>query len=276
MKTEYQSSFGYNKNDDSIFSGGIIMKKVLIVDDEQSIRTLLKFNLEKDGYEVAAAVDGLEGLAKASTNEFDFIILDLMLPKMDGMEVCKRLRQEKIETPILMLTAKDDELEKIIGLELGADDYMTKPFSPREVLARMKAIFRRFEANNHRSVNQSEGNSPDKSNLSNNGEGDLNEVIRVGEIEIHLDDYRVIVRDQQVEMTPKEFELLTYMANRINRTLSREQLLQRIWNFDYTGETRIVDVHISHLREKIEEDTKNPVYIKTVRGFGYKFEVPKQ
>lgn len=252
------------------------MKKVLIVDDEQSIRTLLKFNLEKDGYEVTAAVDGAEGFAKASTDEFDFIILDLMLPKMDGMEICKRLRQDKIETPILMLTAKDDELEKIIGLELGADDYMTKPFSPREVLARMKAIFRRSEANHNRSAHQSTEHSQGKSNLISNSEEDSREVIRVGEIEIHLDDYQVMVRNQPVEMTPKEFELLSYMANRINRTLSREQLLQRIWNFDYTGETRIVDVHISHLREKIEEDTKNPVYIKTVRGFGYKFEVPKQ
>lgn len=246
------------------------MKKVLIVDDEQSIRTLLKFNLEKDGYEVTAAIDGAEGLAKASTNEFDFIILDLMLPKMDGMEVCKRLRQDKINTPILMLTAKDDELEKIIGLELGADDYMTKPFSPREVLARMKAIFRRSAAN------QPAQNSQNENKLAHTSES-LSDVatVCVGDIEINLDDFRVIVRGEPVEMTPKEFELLKYMANRVNRTLSREQLLQRIWNFDYTGETRIVDVHISHLREKIELDTKNPEYIKTVRGFGYKFEVPK-
>lgn len=263
-------------NDESICGGEIAMKKVLIVDDEQSIRTLLKFNLEKDGYEVTLAVDGAEGLTKASTNEFDFIILDLMLPKMDGMEVCKRLRQDKIDTPILMLTAKDDELEKIIGLELGADDYMTKPFSPREVLARMKAIFRRAQSRNADDEATIEETSLEKIVKIKNDEEDQNEIITVGDIEIHLDDYQVIVRNKPIEMTPKEFELLKYMAKRVNRTLSREQLLQRIWNFDYTGETRIVDVHISHLREKIEKDTKNPVYIKTVRGFGYKFEVPKQ
>src|SRR5699024_8814645 len=177
------------------------------------------------------------------------------------MEVCKKLRQEKNNTPIMILTAKDDELDKIIGLELGADDYMTKPFSPREVLARMKAIMRRIQPH------------PVKSESVEDIEN--NEKIEVGEICIFPDQYKVMVRNQPIEVTPKEFELLLYMAKRINRILSREQLLNAIWNFDYTGETRIVDVHISHLREKIEIDTKNPVYIRTVRGFGYKFEVPK-
>ncbi|KRN57176.1 response regulator transcription factor [Carnobacterium divergens] len=238
------------------------MKRVLIVDDEESILTLLAFNLEKAGYDVQTATDGLEGYELALKNKYAFIILDLMLPSMDGMEVCKKLRQEKIETPIMILTAKDDELEKIIGLELGADDYMTKPFSPREVLARMKAIMRRVN---------SRGKAEDE---KENSREELVEVT-IGEIKIFPELYEVIVRDNPIEVTPKEFELLLYMMKRVNRILSREQLLDAIWNFDYAGETRIVDVHISHLREKIELDTKNPAYIRTVRGFGYKFEVPK-
>lgn len=239
------------------------MKKVLIVDDEPSIITLLKFNLEKEGYVVETAVDGLEGYEKAINNEFAFIVLDLMLPSMDGMDICKRLRQEKNNTPILMLTAKDDELEKIIGLELGADDYMTKPFSPREVLARMKAIMRRI------------GGGQESTEKEERVIAEEDERIEVGEVVVYPQQYEVFVRGEQIELTPKEFELLLYMTKRLNRILSREQLLNAIWNFDYAGETRIVDVHISHLREKIEVDTKNPEYIRTVRGFGYKFEAPK-
>ncbi len=242
------------------------MKKVLIVDDEQSILTLLAFNLEKEGYQVDTALDGLEGYKMALTYPYDFIILDLMLPSMGGMDICKKLRQEKNEAPIMMLTAKDDELEKIIGLELGADDYMTKPFSPREVLARMKAIMRRMN---------SKSNLED-SLVNSDGSTENYELIKVGDIQIDPSQYEVIVRGKKIEVTPKEFELLMYMIKRINRILSREQLLDAIWNFDYAGETRIVDVHISHLREKLEVDTKNPVYIQTVRGFGYKFEAPKK
>ena len=242
------------------------MKKVLLVDDEPSIVTLLAFNLEKDGYEVTTATDGAEGYRLAISNPFDFIILDLMLPSMDGMDICKRLRQEKFDTPIMILTAKDDELEKIIGLELGADDYMTKPFSPREVLARMKAILRRT----NKAV-PAEG-AP---TVQQEPTEDQTEKIEVGEITIFQQLYEVHVAGELIEITPKEFELLLYMAKRANRILSREQLLNAIWNFDYAGETRIVDVHISHLREKIEKDTKNPQYIRTVRGFGYKFEVAK-
>lgn len=238
------------------------MKKVLIVDDEESILTLLAFNLEKAGYEVQTAMDGLIGYQLALENQYDFIILDLMMPSMDGMEVCKKLRQEKIETPIMILTAKDDELEKIIGLELGADDYMTKPFSPREVLARMKAIMRRIKPESKEKMAESHETSPE-------------EEVVIGELQIFPELYEVKVRGELIEVTPKEFELLLYMMKRVNRILSREQLLNAIWNFDYAGETRIVDVHISHLREKIEVDTKNPAYIRTVRGFGYKFEAPK-
>lgn len=237
------------------------MKKVLIVDDEQSIVTLLTFNLEKEGYEVQTALDGLIGYNLALANDYDFILLDLMMPSMDGIEVCKKLRQEKKDTPIMILTAKDDELDKIIGLELGADDYMTKPFSPREVLARMKAIMRRIQPEIAR--------DKDKEKEENN------EKIVIGEICIFPSQYKVIVREKEIELTPKEFELLLYMSKRLNRVLSREQLLNAIWNFDYIGETRIVDAHISHIREKIESDTKKPTYIRTVRGFGYKFEAPK-
>lgn len=237
------------------------MKKVLIVDDEQSILTLLTFNLEKEGYQVQTALDGLAGYTLAMANSYDFIILDLMMPSMDGMEVCKKLRQEKINTPIMILTAKDDELDKIIGLELGADDYMTKPFSPREVLARMKAIMRRIQPE------LTNGKKTEK-------EEDVSKIV-IGEICIFPSQYKVTVREEPIELTPKEFELLLYMSKRINRVLSREQLLNAIWNFDYIGETRIVDAHISHIREKIETDTKKPIYIRTVRGFGYKFETPK-
>lgn len=237
------------------------MTKVLIVDDEPSILTLLAFNLEKAGYEVVTATDGMAGYELAKAHLFDFMILDLMLPKMDGIEICKKLRQEKIETPILILTAKDDELDKIIGLELGADDYMTKPFSPREVLARIKAIMRRVQP------------TKQKQQVTNENQ-DVTEV-ELGNLTLYPEKFEVYRDEQLLELTPKEFELLLYFTKRTGRVLSREQLLEAIWKFDYSGETRIVDVHVSHLREKIEEDTKNPQYIRTVRGFGYKFEVPK-
>ena len=257
------------------------MKKVLIVDDEQSILTLLEYNLTQAGYEVVTAMDGKIAYKLIKKEAFDFIILDIMLPGMDGMDVCRRVRQDRIKTPILMLTAKDDEYDKIIGLELGADDYMTKPFSPREVLARIKAIFRRTDNEVDlegkylsASETQEEAQKPQVMNELEEDEADA--VVRVGELEIYSDRYEVKIADKEIDVTPKEFELLLYMATRKGRILSRDQLLSRIWNFDYAGETRIVDVHISHLREKIEKDTKNPEYIKTVRGFGYKFEVPER
>ena len=235
------------------------MKKVLIVEDEQSILKLLQYNLEKEGYEVSGAMDGKEGYEMALSNSYDIILLDLMLPGMDGMDVCRELRREKVDAPIIMLTAKDSEIDKIVGLELGADDYMTKPFSPREVTARMKAIFRRMERNS----------------ASKEESDELTEDIIIGDIVISPDQYEVSVRGEKQEVTPKEFELLLYLARHKGRILNREQLLQAVWDFDFTGETRIVDMHISHLREKIEEDPKKPVYLKTARGFGYKLEAPK-
>jgi len=239
---------------------GITMsQKVLVVDDEQSIVTLLKYNLEQAGFEVITAMDGLEGKQLAETMFPDIIILDLMLPKLDGIQVCKELRQEKIMTPILMLTAKDDEFDKILGLELGADDYMIKPFSPREVIARVKAILRRAQAQSSNMENQPNDTSK----------------ITIGKIEIFPDEYEAYFNGKRLELTLKEYELLLFLAQNKNRVLTRDQLLSAVWNYEFAGDTRIVDVHISHLREKIEEDTRKPIYIKTARGLGYKLEEPK-
>ncbi|MBY0099031.1 response regulator transcription factor [Mesobacillus maritimus] len=236
------------------------MTRVLVVDDEQSILTLLQYNLEQSGYEVLTAMDGEAGELLALEKEPELIILDLMLPKLDGIEVCKRLRQQRVMTPILMLTAKDDEFDKILGLELGADDYMTKPFSPREVVARVKAILRR-------------------SKLMPETQRDLEEdkdQIRIGDLKILVENYEAYFLGNLLELTPKEFELLVYLAKNKGRVLTRDQLLSAVWKYDFAGDSRIVDVHISHLRDKIEKNTKKPVYIKTIRGLGYKLEEPKK
>ncbi|MEH7122769.1 response regulator transcription factor [Bacillus sp. JJ1532] len=234
-------------------------KKILVVDDEQSILTLLEYNLKQAGYEVITAMDGETGKNLAISEKTDLIVLDLMLPKMDGIEVCKELRQEKVMTPILMLTAKDDEFDKVLGLELGADDYMTKPFSPREVVARVKAILRRTQM-----LSEAMEDAADEL-----------EYIQIVGLKIFPDQYEAYFEDELLELTPKEFELLLYLAKNKGRVLTRDQLLSAVWNYDFAGDTRIVDVHISHLREKIEADTKKPIYIKTIRGLGYKLEEPK-
>lgn len=249
------------------------MKHILVVDDEPSIVILLEYTLKQAGYKVSIARDGKAAYDMISSQNFDLVLLDIMLPKMDGMEVCRRIRQERIQVPIIMLTAKSEEYDKIIGLELGADDYITKPFSPREVIARIKAVSRRTNSPSNRPIiekNDALENQP----LSSEDQS-LKGIVNYGDIQIDLDHFEVLVRGEKVELTPKEYELLVYFTQRQGRIISRDQLLNQIWNFDYAGETRIVDVHISHLREKIEEDTKSPKYIKTVRGFGYKFEVPR-
>lgn len=233
--------------------------KVLVVDDEQSIVTLLQYNLEQAGFEVITAMDGETGRDLAENESPDIVVLDLMLPKLDGMEVCKQLRQKKVLTPILMLTAKDDEFDKVLGLELGADDYMIKPFSPREVIARVKAILRRTQVTIE--------NVQDKSEVNGN--------LRIGDLQLAPDQYEAYFKDELLELTLKEFELLLYLAQNKGRVLTRDQLLSAVWNYDFAGDTRIVDVHISHLREKIEKDSKKPAYIKTIRGLGYKLEEPK-
>ncbi|MFZ3590723.1 winged helix-turn-helix domain-containing protein [Bacillus sp. DJP31] len=234
-------------------------KKVLVVDDEQSIVTLLQYNLQQAGFDVITAMDGETGKNMAIEEQPDIMVLDLMLPKMDGIEVCKQLRQLKVMTPILMLTAKDDEFDKVLGLELGADDYMTKPFSPREVVARVKAILRRTQF-----VNEPESKDQDYS-----------EKISIVDLKILPEHYEAYFCEERLELTPKEFELLVYLAKHKGRVLTRDQLLSAVWNYDFAGDTRIVDVHISHLREKIERNTKKPIYIKTIRGLGYKLEEPK-
>lgn len=235
-------------------------KKVLVVDDEKSILTLLQYNLQQAGFEVITAMDGEEGKNLALTENPDLIVLDLMLPKIDGLDVCKQLRQQRNFTPILMLTARDDEFDKVLGLELGADDYLTKPFSPREVVARVKAILRRTQIQAD-SSNQSQISSTDRFIISN--------------LTIYPEQYEAYFEETLLELTPKEFELLLYLAKNKGRVLTRDQLLSAVWNYDFAGDTRIVDVHISHLREKIEQNTKKPIYIKTIRGLGYKLEEPK-
>jgi two-component system, OmpR family, alkaline phosphatase synthesis response regulator PhoP len=235
-------------------------KKILVVDDEQSIVTLIKYNLEQSGYSVITASDGEEGINKAILEKPDLMILDLMLPKMDGIEVCKKLRQQKELLPILMLTAKDDEFDKVLGLELGADDYMTKPFSPREVVARVKAILRRSRA-----IQETNDHSLEV----------IKEYNEVAELKIYPEQYEAYFQGCLLELTPKEFELLLFLTENKGRVLTRDQLLRAVWKYDFAGDTRIVDVHISHLRDKIESNTKKPVYIKTIRGLGYKLEEPK-
>ena len=233
-------------------------QKILVVDDEQSIVTLLKYNLETAGYIVEVAYDGEEALKKVETEQPELIVLDVMLPKKDGIEVCKTIRSDKNLVPILMLTAKDDEFDRVLGLELGADDYMTKPFSPREVVARVKAILRRSQF-----VNEIEKEDVD------------DEDIIIGSIRIRPEFFEVYKEDELLELTPKEFELLLYLIERQGRVITREHMLNSVWNYEFAGDSRIVDVHISHLRDKLEENRKQPKLIKTVRGLGYKLERPK-
>ncbi len=223
-------------------------KKVLLVDDEKTLVKALKFNLEKEGFLVEEAYNGEEALEKAFEAAPDIIILDLMLPGLDGFEVCREIRKKE-EIPIIMLTAKGEDIDKVLGLELGADDYMTKPFNPRELVARMKAILRRSAA-------RDEG---------------LRKRIQIGELQIDLLQHRVIKGERDVDLTAKEFALLSFLASNAGRVYSREQLLEQIWGYNYYGDARTVDVHIRHLREKIEEDPSNPRLILTVWGTGYKF-----
>ena len=233
-------------------------QKVLVVDDEQSIVTLLKYNLETAGYIVDVAYDGEEALKKVKEVKPELIVLDVMLPKKDGIEVCKTIRSDKNLVPILMLTAKDDEFDRVLGLELGADDYMTKPFSPREVVARVKAILRRSQIANEVVKDDVE-----------------DEDIVIDNIRIRPEFFEVYRDDTLLELTPKEFELLLYLIERQGRVITREHMLNSVWNYEFAGDSRIVDVHIRHLRDKLEENPKQPKLIKTVRGLGYKLERPK-
>jgi len=224
------------------------MAKILVVDDEPAILELLSYNLKSNGYSVAAVQEGSEVLEAVAAEQPDLVILDLMLPGLDGFEVCRRIR-EKWSIPIIMLTARQEELDKVLGLELGADDYLTKPFSPRELLARVKAVMRR----------------------TNRGEESAG-LLRVGGLELDQDKHQLTVDGRPVELTLKEYQLLEILIKNPGRVFDRENLLNLLWGEGYFGDNRTIDVHIRHLREKIEADPSQPQYVLTVRGIGYKFK----
>lgn len=226
--------------------------KVLVVEDDRTLLSALKYNLSKEGHDVFTAADGAEAIEVARASKPDFIILDIMLPKMSGFEVCRILRKDTT-VPILMLTAKDDESDKVVGLDLGADDYMTKPFSMRELLARVRAGLRRSE----RQATKPGGEAP----------------IKAGDIEVDISRHTASKRGSMLTLTPREFDLLAFLTQNKGLVFSREHLLEKIWGYEFAGDTRTVDVHVRWLREKIEDDPGNPVYLVTVRGVGYKLEV---
>jgi two-component system response regulator VicR len=235
-----------------------VLGKILVVDDEQPIADILKFNLEKEGYQVICTFDGAEAVEKAFSEQPDLILLDLMLPVKDGMDVCKEIRA-RLMTPIIMLTAKDGEIDKVLGLEIGADDYVTKPFSMREILARVKAHLRRQQ----------------KTAVNGNG-GDPGQVISIMNLVIDCDMYVVYKNGQALDLTHREFELLQYLARHPGRVMTREHLLQTVWGYEYLGDVRTVDVTVRRLREKIEDDPGRPEYILTRRGLGYMMRNPRQ
>ena len=226
-------------------------KKILIVEDEKAIVDILTFNLEKEGYAVSAAYDGEEGIEKVKAENPDLILLDLMLPKMDGYEVCKYLRRS-ISTPIIMLTAREEEVDKILGLELGADDYITKPFSMRELMARVKANIRRQA-------------------LDLNTTAGSDDVMKFGDLEIDLNRMQAKKAGKAVELSPREFDLRKFLAEQPGKVFSRETLMEKVWNYQFFGDVRTVDVTVRRLREKIENDPSEPEYIVTRRGSGYMF-----
>jgi DNA-binding response OmpR family regulator len=224
--------------------------RILLVDDEQSVQTLLTYPLRRDGYEVIAAGDGQEALRRFAEQRFDLVVLDLMLPKLDGIEVCRRMRSRS-QVPIIMLTAKGDEIDKVVGLEMGADDYITKPFSMREFRSRVKAALRR-------------------SRMPGAGQA-VAEPIQIGDLYIDFERRAVTVREDPVQLTFVEFEILGALARAPGRVMSRETLLQHVWGDSDYRDPRTVDVHIRHLREKVERQSRSPEYLLTVRGVGYRF-----
>ena len=233
-------------------------KTILIVDDEEPIVNLLVYNLQKEGYNTIEANDGEAGIEIAFNKKPDLILLDIMLPKIDGLTVCKRIRNS-LNIPIIMISAKDEEIDKILGLELGADDYITKPFSVRELVARVKANLRKAELNNS---NTKIDNDKEKYN-------EKDKIIRIGELYINLDKFEVKVREKPIELTLREFEVLKYLANQPGQVVTREALLEKVWGYEYYGDIRTVDVTIRRIREKIEQDTSSPKLLITKRGVGY-------
>ena len=223
--------------------------KILIVEDDQNILEALKYNLGKEGYDTLTAIDGVQALEIARASKPDLIILDIMLPKMSGFEVCRILRKE-MAVPIIMLTARDDEIDKVTGLDLGADDYMTKPFSMRELMARIRAMLRRVEIQTV---------IPET-------------LVKFGDLEIDILHHVIIKAGITLNLSPKEFDLLVFLTSNKGLVFSRDQLLEKVWGYEYSGDTRTVDVHIRWLREKIEDNSEEPKRLITVRGVGYKFE----
>ena len=230
-------------------------KTILVVDDEKMIRNLLNVNLTKEGYNVIEAVDGVEAVEIATSKKPDLILLDVMIPKLDGLSVCKRIKNI-MNVPILMVTAKDSEVDKILGLELGADDYITKPFSVRELIARVKANLRKAEVS---VVSDNVGTDNIK----------RDNVINVGVLTLDLDRFEVMVRDKSVDLTLREFEVLKFLASEPGQVVSREVLLEKVWGYEYYGDIRTVDVTVRRIREKIEKDTSNPKILMTKRSVGY-------
>ena len=230
------------------------MKKIFVIDDEENICELIKYNLEKENFIVDVSYDGNIGFNTVVKGDYDLLILDVMLPGMSGMDVCKRLRDNDAtkNLPIIMLSARGEEIDKVIGLEYGADDYMVKPFSPRELTARIKAVLRR-------SI---------ETNKDNNSEG----IIRRGNIEINLLTREVLVRNVLTDFTPKEYALLELLIQNEGQAFSREFLLEKVWGYDYPGDTRTVDVHVRHIRQKIEDNPADPMFLQTVRSYGYRYK----
>ncbi|MEI3392027.1 MAG: response regulator [Clostridia bacterium] len=238
-------------------------KTILIVDDEKMILNLLSCNLIKEGYNVIEAKDGLEAITIAQEEKPDLILLDVMLPKLDGLSVCKRVKNI-MNVPILMVTAKDDELDKILGLELGADDYITKPFSIRELLARVKANLRKADVIANVKKEVKEVKKPEET-----PELKRTNIIKVGVLTLDLDRFEVMVNDRIVDLTLREFEVLKFLASDPGQVITRETLLEKVWGYEYYGDIRTVDVTVRRIREKIERDTSNPKILITKRGVGY-------
>ena len=242
---------------------GVEFKKtILIVDDEKMILNLLAHNLEKEGYNVIEATDGLEAINIAQEKKIDLILLDVMLPKLDGLSVCKRVKN-MLNIPILMVTAKDDELDKILGLELGADDYITKPFNIRELLARIKANLRKYDIVSNLEKEQKSEKSKDDNKIKRTN------IVEVGALTLDLDRFEVMVNNEIVDLTLREFEVLRFLAQEPGQVVTRETLLEKVWGYEYFGDIRTVDVTVRRIREKIENDTSNPKILITKRGVGY-------
>lgn len=239
-----------------------VRPKVMVVEDEPALLDTLQYSLTRQGYEVVLASDGAEALEVARQERPDLVILDVMLPTLDGFEVCRILRQE-MSAPILMLTARTDEVDKVVGLEVGADDYLTKPFSMRELMARVKALLRRVRLVREEMAGEAKGT---------NGDGQAGERLTFPDLVIDLGRREMYFKEQLFHLKPKEFDLLVFLARNRGMVLSRDLILERVWGWDYDGGSRTVDVHVRWLREKIEDDPSNPKRIVTARGIGYRFE----